>query len=189
MEREIPIVEIPIHGVGPYDLVIAQGFHGPYHRRDPSPMRLDYAVDLATPIGSIVVAAREGVVAGLLMGSDVFCDHWDLTPDEITKITRFTANWILVDHGDMQSLYSHLRKGGAFVHEGQRVSARQPIGITDDTGWTPFHHLHFHLHRWVPPAQRRGAGRNETIPFRFRGYDGPMENEEIPTSISNFAIH
>lgn len=186
MEHEVQAVHIPLHGIGPRELEIVQGWHGPDHGRDPSPMRLDYAVDLAARYGALVVAALDGTVAGLWTGSDQCCERRDLTSEEIQRLTRFKANWILINHGrGVQSLYSHMSDGGELVRKGQKVEAQQPIGFTGKTGWVPYPHLHFQLHHWVHPSQRNGMGRNETIPFRFEGYDGPMEHAELFPSPSS----
>jgi murein DD-endopeptidase MepM/ murein hydrolase activator NlpD len=73
---------------------------------------------------------------------------------------------ILHDDGSM-AVYAHLREGGVWVRQGQRVHAGQTIGLSGNTGYTSGPHLHFAI------EVNRGM-RVESIPMRIRAPDGSM---------------
>lgn len=181
MERRVEVVEIPLYGVKPNNLVICQGFHGPYHKRIRTPMNLDYAVDLATPVGSVITAARDGVVRTLVMNNKGFSRDMDLSPRMIQRLNWLNTNWILLEHDeDKQTLYAHLKQGSQLVREGQRVFAGQMLAVTDWNGWVgDIQNLHFQMQQFVHPVPEE-KGQTETIPFVFRGLEErPMEHAKI----------
>jgi hypothetical protein len=107
------------------------GYSGPY----PHATQYRYALDFNMPIGTVVIAARDGVVefveAGFPDGS---------SGDE-------TENVVVIDHGDgTYSRYAHLTQNGALVLRGQSVKRGEPIGRSGSSG-TPFPHLHFDVTR------------------------------------------
>ncbi|MDD5742933.1 MAG: M23 family metallopeptidase [Candidatus Peribacteraceae bacterium] len=162
-----------------------QGFHGPHHLRNPSLIDLTYAVDIAVPIGTIVVAAHEGIVREMSMGSERYDDRVTLGIEEIKRIAVY-ANWILLQGDDgMQTLCCHLLKGSELVWKGQRVLVNQPLARTGLSGWIgPEPHLHFHVQQWMSshPQYRDSRGRSVTLPFRFAGYDGSLEHDDVCSS-------
>jgi murein DD-endopeptidase MepM/ murein hydrolase activator NlpD len=104
------------------------------------------------PIGTIVTAARAGVVADL---RTKFRDGQHGLDE---------SNWVKIRHTDGSiAAYVHLTQGGALVKIGDRVAAGQPIGVSGNTGNTGgWPHLHFHLSSCVEPV------RCGTLPVTFR---------------------
>ena len=118
----------------------AGGHHGDFR----------YSYDFLMPIGSPVVAAREGVVAETLQGF----------PDGGTS-----ENWVKIRHADgTLAAYSHLHS--VLVAVGQRVQAADIIGLAGNSGQTGgVPHLHFHLSACSEPVS---CG---TLPVTFRNAD------------------
>ena len=89
------------------------------------------ALDIATPIGTAIVAARSGTVVKASAGT------WD----------GGYGNNIIVDHGDgFQTLYSHLSTFN--VGLGDTVSGGQTvIGAVGMSGRTTGPHLHFEVQK------------------------------------------
>jgi murein DD-endopeptidase MepM/ murein hydrolase activator NlpD len=99
-----------------------------------------FAWDFSMPTGSIIEAARGGIVryvrddsnAG---GADVNLFGW-------------SGNYVVIDHGDGTSgLYMHLMWHGALVRVGQQVQQGQPIADSGGTGFSTGPHLHFMVER------------------------------------------
>ncbi len=56
--------------------------------------------------------------------------------------------WVMVDHGDLKSLYGHMMSGSIRVRVGQRVDAWTVLGQMGWTGRTSFGpHVHWEIHR------------------------------------------
>lgn len=111
-----------------------------------------YAWDFVMPIGSVVRAAREGVVARVI-------DGFETNTAGIGELHH--ANLVLILHSDGSSAsYVHLDRGIP-VREGQRVAAGQPIGRSGHTGFSTAPHLHFSV------EVARIGGEVQTIPIRF----------------------
>ncbi|PJJ65590.1 M23 family metallopeptidase [Compostimonas suwonensis] len=74
------------------------------------------------------------------------------------------GNWILIDHGGVQTGYAHIRPGGIFVSVGQQVEVGQNIASSGTTGASTGCHLHFEVRingtpvNAVPFMAERGAG-------------------------------
>jgi len=119
-----------------------------------------HAVDFAAPVGTPVVAARDGLVMQAESGFD------EALPgeDESTLLAR--ANFIRVLHDDgTMALYAHLEAGGVLVRVGQRVRRGQAIGRSGNTGHSTAPHLHF-----VVQANR--GMHLASVPFRMFGPEG-----------------
>ncbi|ALM09714.1 MAG TPA: hypothetical protein DEB30_01885 [Candidatus Peribacter riflensis] len=174
----VPALRLPFNAA--YPVQITQGFHGPFHRLI-GPQQLDYALDFGLSYGSIVRAARRGIVALLSMDSNVYSS--DPQPDvaRIQLLSRFTANFILLDHGEFQTLYAHLQKGSQRVEQGQAVEAGQVLARTGRSGWVgDIPNLHFQAQRWTKQDVATGhRGRTATLPVRFADYDRPLEHDQI----------
>ena len=117
-----------------------------------------YAVDIAMPVGTDIVAARDGIVF------DVASTNFKsgLEADEYAKL----ANLVRVLHDDGTfAVYAHLNWNTIRVRPGDRVKAGQYIADSGNTGWSSGPHLHF--------AVLRNVGmRVDSLPVAFRGADG-----------------
>ncbi len=82
----------------------------------------------------IDLAARAQVVRSIMAGLVSETGHH-----------RFLGNYVRIDHGDVQSVYGHLSH--ISVHEGQDITAGQPIGVTGRSGRATGEHLHFGIRR------------------------------------------
>ncbi len=124
-----------------------------------------YAVDLAMPVGTDIVAARDGVVF------DVASNNYKGGVDrseyaELANIVR-----ILHDDGTF-AVYAHLNWNSIRVRPGERVRAGQYIADSGNTGFTSGPHLHF--------AVLRNVGmRVDSLRVDFRG---PNESRITPAS-------
>ncbi|MDD4627816.1 MAG: M23 family metallopeptidase [Candidatus Peribacteraceae bacterium] len=135
----------------------------------------------ATPVGSIVLAARDGIVRELSMSSNHFSRDLDLAPDKVADYVAFVTNWISLEHDDgLQTVYAHLMSESQRVERGQRVHAGQILARTGLSGWMgDIDNLHFHVQEWQLPAEHGGRGRTATVRFFLNGYKGPLEHGEL----------
>lgn len=146
-------------------LRVQQAWGGTYSHRDAESR---HAVDFAAPVGTPVVAARDGVV----MQAEAGFDEAGAGEDEAALLAR--ANFIRVLHDDgTMALYAHLQTGGVLVRVGQRVRRGQAIGRSGNTGLSTAPHLHFVVHA------NRGM-RLESLPFRMFGPQGILRFGEAP---------
>ena len=136
---------------------IDQGFGGSFSHAD---AQNRYALDLAAPIGTPVLAARDGVVM------HVESDFARAGLDRERYAGRANMIRILHDDGTM-AMYAHLDVDGVRVRPGERVRAGQAIARSGNTGFTTGPHLHF-------AVQVNRGMRLESIRFRMRGPQGPL---------------
>ncbi|WP_238978703.1 peptidoglycan DD-metalloendopeptidase family protein [Novilysobacter arseniciresistens] len=120
-----------------------------------------YAVDFATPEGTPVLAARDGVV----MQTEGGFGRTGLDRDRYAGRANFVR--ILHDDGSM-ALYAHLQPGGVMVRSGQRVRAGQQVGLSGNTGFSTGPHLHF-------VVQVNRGMRLLSLPFRMAGPEGLLD--------------
>lgn len=119
-----------------------------------------HAVDFAMPVGTPVVAAREGVVI------DVTLRHTEGGFD-ISLIDK--ANMITVVHDDgTVAEYAHLSAGPELVKIGQRVLAGDRLGYSGNTGYSSGPHLHFIVSQ---PAVTDGKVSRVSVPVLFYAGD------------------
>jgi murein DD-endopeptidase MepM/ murein hydrolase activator NlpD len=112
---------------------------------------LRYAVDFSMPIGSLVTAARDGVVVFIEEGFE----------DGVYGIG--TDNLVVLRHDDgTHSRYVHLTKNGALVELDQTVLQGEPVGLSGDSGQSRAPHLHFDVTRG------EGTRDSQTIPVCFK---------------------
>lgn len=132
---------------------LSQGPGGPTHRDRYS----RYAIDLAVPEGTPVLAARAGVV--VFLENRFFESGLDI--DKF--LTRSNQVRILHDDGSMGS-YAHLFPDSINLEPGQRVEVGEQIGLSGNTGFSNGPHLHFVvlIHRDMGMV---------SVPFRMRGVD------------------
>jgi len=123
----------------------------------------DYAYDWAMPEGSVVLAAREGVVIGV---------RSDSAAHGVGERFKNSANYIIIRHADgTYGEYLHLQANAALVKLGESVRAGQPIGRSGNTGYTSRPHLHFGVFRIrddqtresLPVKVRTGSGVQDTL--------------------------
>jgi len=111
-----------------------------------------YSLDFDMPLGSVVTAARAGVVIEIRTG------HID--GDTVPGHENYVK--ILHDDGTI-SAYSHLGTNGVLVAPNRIVTAGDTIGLSGNTGATGgIRHLHFHLTSCSEPVD---CG---TLPVTFR---------------------
>jgi murein DD-endopeptidase MepM/ murein hydrolase activator NlpD len=106
------------------------------------------ANDFKMKMGTIICASRAGVVAAVEEDSNIGGlkdkeNHW---------------NYVIIQHEDSSTaIYGHLQQNGALVHVGDTITQGQEIGLSGNTGYSAFPHLHFQVH------DKNG----EQIPVRF----------------------
>ncbi len=118
-----------------------------------------FGYDFVMPIGTVVRAARRGVVS--------------FAKDGAVDGDRERTNFVVVSHSDgTVAVYSHLTLNGVLVINGQQIEAGDIIGKSGDTGNTGgLPHLHFSVHvcgelPGVPGD--RGLGSCPSMPVNFR---------------------
>ncbi len=114
-----------------------------------------YAVDIAMPIGTDIMAAREGVVF------DVAASNFSGGLDPARHGPNANVVRILHDDGTY-AIYAHLNTNSIRVRPGDRVRRGQYIADSGNTGFSTGPHLHF--------AVVRNVGmRIESVPVTFAG--------------------
>ncbi len=131
--------------------LVSQGYMGDYSHRG------KYALDFDMPVGTPVMAMRDGVIIEAKTNSD----RGGAQPRFATD-----GNYVLIYHPDGTfAAYSHLRKNGLARRVGERVEAGEVIAYSGNTGWSQGPHLHVEISRVLPMA-------TQTIPARFLRADG-----------------
>lgn len=177
---------VPILCELPFDasrqsIVVVQGFHGPrgHNQEKVSPFKnLSHAVDFGLPIGSVVKAMRDGIVCAMNLASR---DYYAGDDEKVLQQRPVESNLIAVDHGDETwDLYVHLLCDSARVQLHERVFKGQQLALTGMSGWVgDIPNLHVHVQQYI---RNNGRLQIETLPIRFRGYDGPLEHSELAAS-------
>lgn len=128
---------------GPFQL--SQGANGRYSHYTP---RSRHAVDIAMPVGTPILAARNGTVVKIENAQQ-------------GRGSQPAGNFVRMLHDDgTMGVYLHLQPGTVSVREGQRVSLGTEIARSGNTGNSSGPHLHFVVQRNVGMAL-------ESIPFSF----------------------
>lgn len=136
---------------------VAQAYGGSFSHDDAENR---HAVDFSAPVGTNVIAARDGVVMQV---------ERDFARAGLDR-ERFGggANFIRIVHDDgSMALYAHLAEGGVLVRQGQRVRAGEVIGHSGNTGFSSGPHLHF-------VVQVNRGMRIESVPFEMFGPQGVL---------------
>lgn len=111
------------------------------------------ALDFKIKKGTKICAARDGVVYALRSDSD----RGGLKDEYLSD-----GNYISVQHNDGSiAHYWHLQKDGVFVNKGDTVNTGQLIGLSGNTGYSAFPHLHFEV------QGQDAAGNYVQLPTRF----------------------
>lgn len=132
--------------------LIVQGYFGAFSHKERA------ALDFKMKKGTKVLAARDGVVIRL---------REDGNKGGLKKEYRQFGNFVIVQHADSsRSGYWHLQQNGVRVNVGDTVKQGQWIGISGNTGYTAFPHLHFIVWKSVPGSQW------QQVPTRFQTQKG-----------------
>jgi len=95
------------------------------------------ALDFKVKKGTKVCAARAGVVVAMREDSD----KGGLKDENLSD-----GNYVSIKHSDGSvAHYWHLQKDGVMVNLGDTISVGQWIGLTGNTGYSAFPHLHFEV--------------------------------------------
>ena len=138
---------------------VEQGWGGRYSHGD---AESHHAVDFAADSGTMVIAAREGIVMQV--------DAGETRPDSSSRDGEANLVRILHDDGSM-AVYAHLQPAGVLVQPGQRVRRGQPIGLSGNSGFSSGPHLHF-------VVQVNRGMHLESIPFRMFSDQGILRFSE-----------
>lgn len=134
---------------------IGQGFGGSYSHNSPQSR---YAVDFSLPVGTPVLAARDGTVMDIA--------RWFHQTGEDLERDGPRANHVRILHDDgTMAVYAHLDYNGVEVEPGQRIEAGELLGRSGNTGYSTGPHLHFAI-------QANRDMQLVSIPFRMFSPDG-----------------
>ncbi|MBV4472755.1 M23 family metallopeptidase [Pseudomonas sp. B2M1-30] len=137
---------------GPFRL--SQGANGDYSHFGP---KNKYAMDIAMPVGTPIIAARAGVVV-------------KTENSQTGRGNDPAGNFVRVLHDDgTMGVYLHLKQGSVSVREGQRVTVGSPLALSGNTGNSSGPHLHFVVQR------NTGLGL-VSIPYQFNQPLGALPN-------------
>ena len=119
------------------------------------------AVDIDAPLGTLILAPADGVVAHAYDASpDVPCDF--------VSHSAYANNLMLVTDDDVTLLLGHLFNESILVEAGTRVRRGQPIARVGHSGSGDRAHLHL-------VAMALGPDGVDSIPIRFAACDGAAE--------------
>jgi murein DD-endopeptidase MepM/ murein hydrolase activator NlpD len=100
-------------------------------------LQFHHGIDYKAPLGSPVVAARDGIVIKVVSGCIDFGDKW---------CGGQYGNWIEIDHGNGAiAIYAHLLDESITVTEGMKVRKNQEIAKIGSSGWSTGPHLDFRI--------------------------------------------
>jgi len=126
--------------------------------------RFSFSFDFRMPIGTAVVAARDGVIYALREGN----------PNGTGRVGD--ENYVFVSHADGEiSRYIHVTTNGVLVERGARVSRGDTIALSGHSGRSAFPHLHFDVSRGC------GTARCVNVPAAFVNSEPP-----IPTALRDY---
>lgn len=116
------------------------------------------ALDFKMKKGSKICAARGGVVSSVEEG---------YSKGGLKNEYLVLGNYISIKHDDGSiANYWHLKKDGALVNIGDTVKQGQTIGLSGNTGYSAFPHLHFEV------VGYNDAGVYGQLPTRFQTKKG-----------------
>lgn len=106
------------------------------------------ALDFKVKTGTRVCAARGGVVTATRSDSD----KRGLKPENLSD-----GNYIFIRHEDgTEANYWHFKLNGVLVKTGDTVVTGQLIGLSGNTGYSAFPHLHFEVRGKDPATGQLG---------------------------------
>ena len=116
-----------------------------------------YAMDIAMPEGTPIIAARSGVVV-------------KTENEQEGRGGDASGNFVRVRHDDgTEGVYLHLKQGSVSVRAGQRVAVGSPLALSGNTGNSSGPHLHF-------VVQRASEAGLVSIPYEFNQPVGALPN-------------
>jgi len=128
----------------------------------------EYAHDWDLAEGSLVLAARGGIVVGV---------RRDSSAGGVSERFQNSSNFVIVRHADgTYAEYLHLRQNGTLVKIGDTVQAGQAVAQSGNTGRSSRPHLHFAVFRVIDGNHR------ESLPVTFRTRDGRVQTLEAGES-------
>jgi len=134
---------------------VSQGFQGERTHNTPDS---EFAIDIVMPVGTAVLAARDGVVM------DVEEDFNRGGADRDKFVDKANHVRILHEDGTM-ALYAHLDLASVSVRPGARIRAGQQIARSGNTGFSSGPHLHF-------AVQQNVGMQLISVPFKFQNAIG-----------------
>lgn len=135
---------------------LVQGYRGKFSHQ--ARTNDEYALDWRMPEGTAVLAARDGVVTAV---------RHDSARGGADPKFRNCGNYVVVRHADgTYAEYYHLQLHGVRVQPGDAVRAGQLLGLSGNTGYSTFPHLHFAVFRTIDGQKR------ETLPVPFQTESG-----------------
>lgn len=97
-----------------------------------------FCLDFYLPQGTPILATKSGIIAETE-------SRYSKSYDHIFYIER--CNYVVIEHNDKsESVYSHLAWRSVCVKKGDRVRKGQVIGLSGQTGYTSYPHLHYGLY-------------------------------------------
>jgi murein DD-endopeptidase MepM/ murein hydrolase activator NlpD len=137
---------------------VAQGWFGSFsHGRGSNN---EYAIDFEMPVGTKVLAAREGEVVAV---------RQDSSAGGADDKFGTSANYVVVRHADGTfAEYLHLKHNGVLVSLGDKVRAHQVLGVSGNTGHSMQPHLHFAVFNNID------GNRRATVPVKFKTRAGSV---------------
>ncbi len=126
---------------------LIQGYESMFSHKD------EKALDFKIKKGTKICAARDGVVTGIRKDSD----EGGLKPENLSD-----GNYVTIQHSDGSvAWYWHLQKESVMVNIGDTVKIGQHIGLSGNTGYSAFPHLHFEVQGYD------ASGNYKQLPIRF----------------------
>lgn len=120
----------------------------------------ELALDFKVKKGTKICAARPGVVTSMRKDSD----KGGLKEENLSD-----GNYVIIHHADGSSgMYWHLQKDGVLVNVGDTVKQGQAIGLSGNTGYSAFPHLHFEVQGYD------AEGNYKQLPTRFKTNKGTI---------------
>ncbi|MFS4416141.1 M23 family metallopeptidase [Maribacter sp. 2307ULW6-5] len=125
---------------------VVQGYNGTFSHQN------ENALDFAMPIGTPIMAVREGVVVSVVEENDINC---------AVKICEKFNNYIRIYHEDGTfGEYVHIKKDGSKVKKGDKVQKGALIGYSGNVGYSSGPHLHLVVYK-------QNIDGRETIKTKF----------------------
>ncbi|QSZ41644.1 peptidoglycan DD-metalloendopeptidase family protein [Sulfurimonas aquatica] len=156
----------------PYETTTKHRVSQGYNTNQTHKGRSKYSVDFAMPIGTKVLASREGTIISVKSSSD---------RGGYSKEFRGQGNYVRVLHSDGTiAIYYHLKKDGAVVNIGDKVKKGELIGYSGNTGYSSGPHLHMAVYKAISAVQTK------TIKVKYISAEGLVK--EMKTAETYQAI-